>query len=53
MKKIRKQYKLVRHKVKVSSRSTVRINNINYSVLQKYFGKEVEYMTFNSKVFIL
>ena len=50
--KIRNQYKLVRHKVKVSSRSTVRINNVNYSVPPKYFGKEVEYMTFNSKVYI-
>ena len=50
--KIRNQYKLVRHKVKVSIRSTIRINNVNYSVPPKYFGKEVEYTTFNSKIYI-
>ena len=50
--KIRSQFKLVRHKVKVSSRCTIRINNSNYSVPPKYFGKEVEYLIFNSNIYI-
>lgn len=50
--KIRNQYKLIRHKVKVSSRCTIRVNNSNYSVSAKYFGKEVEYVIINSIIYI-
>lgn len=50
--KIRNQYKLIRHKVKVSSRCTIRVENSNYSVSPKYFGKEVEYVIINSIIYI-
>ncbi len=50
--KIRSQFKLVRHKVKVSSRCTIKVNNSNYSVPPKFFGKEVEYVVFNSNIYI-
>ncbi len=50
--KIRNQFKLVRHKAKVSSRCTIKVQNSNYSVSPKYFGKEVEYVVFNSNIYI-
>ena len=43
---------MVRHKVKVSSRCTIKVNNSNYSVPPKFFGKEVEYVVFNSNIYI-
>lgn len=49
---IRSQFKLARHKAKVSSRCTIKVNNSNYSVPPKFFGKEVEYVTFNSNIYI-
>ncbi len=49
---IRSQFKLIRHKVKVSSRCTIRVNNSYYSVPPKYFGKEVEYVILNSNIYI-
>lgn len=49
---IRNQYKVVRHKAKVSSRCTIRINNCNYSLPVKYFGKEIEYSLINNRVYI-
>ena len=49
---IRSQFKLARHRAKVSSRCTIKVNNSNYSVPPKFFGKEVEYITFNSNIYI-